>query len=151
MNWPYVAGFFDGEGSVVFTGDTCKITMSQNSRDVLEKIQAFLLDNGLSHCWIVTTPPRPWQRMPNTKYDLSFSNADNVRLFFNGVLPYCIVKRDKILEAIPRLSWNSQRRPTEEQYALATRLLKNGTPYVKVQEIVGIKFSFAKLKKLKES
>ena len=57
MNWDYVAGFFDGEGSLecrfILTGTrqqprrVTRWKVTQMSREVLDEIQAFMLSEGI--------------------------------------------------------------------------------------------------------
>ena len=150
INWAYVAGFFDGEGSIVFTGSTCKISIAQNTRKVLENIQAFLMSEGITHSWVTESPPRPFNRQPNTLYHLAFSHADNVRLFFDSVLPFSVVKKDKILDAYDRLTDTPRKSVTTEEYQNAKSFLAQGCTYRQVQDATGIMFNFRTLKKLKE-
>lgn len=41
MNIDYIAGFFDGEGTITFTKNRARITISQTNKEVLEEIQNF--------------------------------------------------------------------------------------------------------------
>ena len=48
MNWNYIAGFFDGEGTLTRTGSRYKIGITQTNKEVLEEIQSFT-KIGLMH------------------------------------------------------------------------------------------------------
>lgn len=51
MNWEYISGFFDADGSITVTKvnkekqKTLQISFSNNEYDILEKIRLFILDN----------------------------------------------------------------------------------------------------------
>jgi len=93
MAWAYVAGFFDGEGSVVDYSSKnyrChthyEICMVQKDRAVLDEIQSFLGYGRVSKhgedCWMLKI----------------HRHADQTD-FMEGVLPYSIVKRRQLEEA----------------------------------------------------
>ncbi|HPA25214.1 MAG TPA: LAGLIDADG family homing endonuclease [bacterium] len=46
MTWNYVAGFFDGEGSITKNGSGFRITIVQTNKEVLEEIKKFIQLGG---------------------------------------------------------------------------------------------------------
>lgn len=152
MNWSYVAGFFDGEGSIVITGTSCKLTLAQNSREVLDQIQDFIESEGIDHSWITITTPRPWQRQPNTCYHLAFSKARNVRLFLHQVMPHLIVKKEDAVKALRSIVYTKETFPiTDKNKRQAKELLAQGKTYRTVCKELGRNMPFGLLRELKDS
>jgi len=103
MNWNYIAGFFDGEGSLTVYqkkkdkfGRAVTLAMSQKPREVLEQIKLFLSKEG---CKAYIT--KPSKRNINILY---MGSATSVLIFCNKVKDRTIVKKDKIIKAIKELS-----------------------------------------------
>ena len=149
MNWDYIAGFFDGEGSITKVGkNSFRITFAQNNKDVLDAIKLFLNGYGI-HSWI--TKKRPSKAYPNNiGYHLAFAKSEAVRLFLTQVIPYLIVKKDLAIITLPLLTVEPNKQPTELDYMKAKLLLKAGFTYRETNKTIGIKFSFTKLKELKD-
>jgi len=85
MNWQYIAGFFDGEGCIMYGMGQNSISITQKRNKVLYDIQKFLFGNDLqSH--VYTTKSTGVSRLCISK------TADTVR-FLEGIFPYLIVKK----------------------------------------------------------
>lgn len=152
MGWAYIAGFFDGEGSIVKLRNTrgsYRISIGQNYLPVLEQIGLFLNTYDI-HWWI--TKKRGSKAYPNSSgYHLAFASSIGVRLFIEQILPYLIVKRDLAIKVLSELTNKSNKQPTKEIYAAAKILLRKGNcSYETVCDILGVKFSYVTLRKLKE-
>ena len=98
MNWSYIAGFFDGEGSLWFArastggGIHAQITIGQSSELVLQKMAAFLVGHGI----LAKVSQRKKQEGNLQKKEffvLYVTNLINVRKFLEGVMPYLVVKK----------------------------------------------------------
>jgi len=98
ISWEYIAGFFDGEGTIGHTSRYAyKVSFSQSTMPVLEAIKEFL--GGYSiYTWCATYKNK--NRKYNESYQLQFSASSGVKLFLEGILPYTIVKRMEVLEAL---------------------------------------------------
>ena len=106
MNWAYVAGFYDGEGSVMLTSNvrysfTPHIAIVQ-SKDIglqtLTEMKEFFEDNGLKVNRIYDAshdPSRCIHKVWNPLYSLRITNAPSVQKFLKHVLPYVRVKKVK--------------------------------------------------------
>lgn len=99
MNWAYVAGFFDGEGTLGSCGIRgqkggarifCRIY--QQNIVVLERIQHFLEDHG-----IASTIVRPVRTgfAGRQQYGLNI-RLTTIEKFLVGVRPYVIVKKQLV-------------------------------------------------------
>jgi intein-encoded DNA endonuclease-like protein len=86
MNWDYVAGFFDGEGSMVLTTDTSgakksinvQVQMSQTDKNVLTVILDFLTSQGICGGIYKREKANPFSTKPI--YVLIVANRRNVML-----------------------------------------------------------------------
>jgi hypothetical protein len=113
MTWPYIAGFFDGEGSIsVVTrraASTSCITVSlaqssetSHSPDVLTHIGAFLAKQEIRH-GIYAGKIYEGTRLTNgrtvrtnlTPWKIQIFNRDGVSRFLSGIRPWLIVKKVK--------------------------------------------------------
>ena len=60
MNWSYIAGFFDGEGSVAHNGKGFRITIAQTDLEILNLIKDF---TGVGHVIEVTKRKKHWKKL----------------------------------------------------------------------------------------
>lgn len=95
VDWSYVAGFFDGEGCIIWhLGRTCQAKFTQNDRTVLLELQRFLLSfgikSGISTAYTTRAPAS----------DLYISNMFGIEEFLLHLLDYTIVKKDSIIESL---------------------------------------------------
>jgi len=88
MTWEYLAGFFDGEGSIVIAKNgksfRTKISMSNCNKEVMESIATFLMhpyhfkNGGIS-----------------TSYIMEICEQQTIRRVLTKMLPFLIVRKDK--------------------------------------------------------
>ena len=146
MNWSYVAGMFDGEGSIVpVAKQSYKITIASNNTEVLECIKEFLACQGI-YSWI--SERRHKNPKHATGYSLCLSKSEYVRTFIKSTLPDLIIKKQKVTDALEHITTKNIKQPTDDDYRRAKALLDNGFSYNEVIEVLGIQFSFGKLGKL---
>lgn len=94
MNWAYLAGFFDGEGSVNMTTRVPTLSIAQALRDdnVLAEIRRFLLSKKV-HCKIANKKRgKPHYLPPQCIIICRHSDVAYVLL---RMMPYLIVKRQR--------------------------------------------------------
>lgn len=140
MNWSYVAGFFDGEGTVGFLprkghGFRTYVSMAQTDNDghlVLKKIRSFLLSQG------VKLSLYPVRRLKNTSVLCSYKH-ETVKHFLEFVLPLLIVKKVAALRALQEISDREWRvAATIEQRKKAAKLYLAGASMEEVKKRFGI-------------
>lgn len=135
MNWDYIAGFFDGEGSLSFSvGKTNKehrvfrlfLSLSNNNYEVLEKAKSFL-EMGTIH-----TKP---SKNPNARTSHLFQvSGFKILPILKELLPRIIIKKQQVALAIAfiehRQSGKLTRTYTEEdvQFVAKMRKLNNRSP-----------------------
>jgi intein/homing endonuclease len=101
MNWDYVAGFFDGEGSMVLTTDrggerksiNVQISIGQSNKEVLLLILDFLKEQGICGGVYTKTEKRMSALSRKTMYTLIVGNRRNVVLMLTQLVPRIHVKR----------------------------------------------------------
>lgn len=89
MNWDYITGFFDADGSVTASSTnlgknrTLQVSFHNNEREILESIQQFILDD-LGVKGHITTKLKTKENH-NTSYDLKYSYR-NALLVANKII-----------------------------------------------------------------
>ncbi len=88
MNWYYIAGFFDGEGSASIrikpTGSiSVELRITQKSRAVLDKIHQFL---GFGEV----------RQRPNGAYDLRIRRKADIVYFINHINDHTVCKTEAL-------------------------------------------------------
>lgn len=104
MDWQYIAGFFDGEGSIVHAiGSTRiipKLHIYQHSILVLEKIALFFSSKNVK--WVLSSSDMSKYKAPRgsvknkrqgTQYIFKVLNRRSVEIVLRGMLPFLIVKK----------------------------------------------------------
>lgn len=92
MTWQYIAGFFDGEGTVRFTNQGgLAITIAQSrdrGADVLRKMCHFLSTQGIKS--------RQYKPYRQNMHTLGLTDRPHVLAFLRGVFPHTEVKRIEV-------------------------------------------------------
>ncbi len=95
MDWSYVAGFIDGEGSITRNGDTdYRITIPQTNQEVLETIKTF---SGVGNICKVRKRKSHWKE----SWIYAVAKQEDVLVFLRNVYPRLIVKRGIVRRLIP--------------------------------------------------
>ncbi|PJC44969.1 hypothetical protein CO038_00980 [Candidatus Pacearchaeota archaeon CG_4_9_14_0_2_um_filter_39_13] len=89
MDWPYLAGFFDGEGNIHFNKIANKsyqvlCRMYSSNEEVLLRIRNFLGFGNL------------YKKKSTGMCELTISNKENNLLFLKSIHPYSIIKKQTI-------------------------------------------------------
>jgi hypothetical protein len=94
VNWAYVGGFFDGEGTMNINGNSCRAEMYQQDLPTLENIQKFLASEGItSNIVDQRTTTKVW-------FLRIHSRQENAKRFMERVLPYCQRKRTVVQDGL---------------------------------------------------
>lgn len=91
MSWPYVAGFFDGEGSVRLYQRGVQLTMAQSKKrgvEVLTDIKMFLASQGI-------TSSVYQAKDISLASSLYATGRENVSLLMTRMMPYLHVKKSE--------------------------------------------------------
>jgi len=142
MNWDYIAGFFDGEGSVTDYKRKCRVTITQTNQEVLERIRRFA---GVGSIAEITKRKSHWK----DSWVYYISKQIDLLKFLNGVVPRLVVKRKLARNAIVVLEYKLQKREVRRQELSlrmhkARELRKQGLPYRDIGKALNIDFGHAR-------
>lgn len=143
MDWRYVAGFFDGEGSIVKTPVyRYRIFVTQTNEEVLKKIQAF---TGVGSVVPITKRKKHWKNA----WIYYISSSENILRFLRHIQPYLIVKKELASHAIKNLEIRKKQRMRQERLLEhrikgAKKLRAQGLPYRKIGRILRMDFGYAR-------
>ena len=93
MNWDYVAGFVDGEGSITRKGNRIRILISQTNKKVLNEIAKF---SGTGFVYKLTKRKSHWK----DAWVYAVIGNKNVYKFLKGLGGKLIVKGGKAKYAL---------------------------------------------------
>ena len=142
MNWDYIAGFFDGEGSVTDYKKKCRVTITQTNKEVLERIRSFA---GVGSIAEITKRKSHWK----DSWVYYISKQSDLLKFLNGVAPRLVVKRKLAQNAIVVLERKLQEREARQQELFARtykarELRRQGLPYRDIGKVLHIDFGHAR-------
>jgi intein/homing endonuclease len=135
MSWAYIAGFFDGEGSVCcYDGKqkgrdsvrrVFRIQIYQNSEVVLEEIQAFLARNRISSKLRYHSRPDRVAKGHQGSWMLTVEGVRDTFRFLCCVEKYTIVKSKTVQEALAYIDGLREKALRGELHANAARAYAN--------------------------
>ena len=96
MNWSYIAGFFDGEGSLTHNGKGFRITIPQINEEVLLSIKKFI---GYGNIIYITKRKSHW----SDGWSYYIAKQTEVYDFIKKIKPFVIVKKSSVIKIIPEL------------------------------------------------
>ncbi|MFA5022516.1 MAG: LAGLIDADG family homing endonuclease [Patescibacteria group bacterium] len=96
MTWKYIAGFFDGEGSLTFNGKGFRITISQTNKVVLEKIQKF---TGKGKIFETYKRQKHWK----DAWVYYIAKQEDVYYFLINTQKFLVVKAELVKKIMPSL------------------------------------------------
>jgi len=141
MNWDYMAGFFDGEGSVCcYTGNKDKkqsdrvvVSIGQKlpNGNVIKQLHSFLVDNGINANY----------RLDAT-YQMEYvtiSDKNDVKLFLNRMSNYCVCKYQDIISGLTFVDTlpNHTRNFTDDEILVIVKMYMTYDNYDTIAKIVG--------------
>ncbi len=142
MNWNYVAGFFDGEGTLVGRRKGFRIAITQTNKKVLEKIKNF---SEIGHICNITKRKLHWK----DSWIYFVAKQSDVYLFLKKVEPILIVKRElanKAVKALEIYLKNEKRKRLilEIKIKKAKDLRNKGLTYREIGKRLSIDFGYAR-------
>lgn len=93
MDWRYIAGFFDGEGTLTKVEKRYRIYITQTNFGVLDAIRRF---TGVGNVRPIKKRQPHWQ----DAWVYYIADKHRIRSFLDGVKPYLIVKKRLALAAL---------------------------------------------------
>ena len=143
MNWSYIAGFFDGEGSITHNNGTgFRITIPQTNEEVLVVMRDFI---GFGS--IIKLKKRQLHWKDSWLYYIS--NKKDVYHFLSQAAPHLIVKKRASLQAVielkAQLSSMRKRKEVHDKRKSEAKLLKfKGWSYRKIGKKLEIDWGYAR-------
>jgi DNA-binding transcriptional regulator WhiA len=142
MTWEYIAGFFDGEGSIVYNGSGFRLTIAQTNLTVLDSISKF---TKIGQVIKVTKRQAHWK----DSWVYYISKQEDILFFVRHVQNLSIVKKQKINIVLPKLIRavsNNRDRVLKRQLLTksAKALRKNGLSYREIGKRLNIDFGQAR-------
>lgn len=142
MTWNYIAGFFDGEGSITQVGKGFRIAISQTDLKVLNDIKNFV---GYGFVF------QNKKRQPHWKESWVYYIAKqaDVHRFIKNIYPHLIVKRNRAKHVLPLLcrfviNQEVQEKKRAENKKQAKILRQQGLTYRQIGAKIGIDFGYVR-------
>ena len=129
MNWDYLSGFIDGEGSIILKPPRVRLYISNTNKDILEKIHKFV------KCGAVFKVKRMEKANWKNQYGWTVGNHRDCLRVLKKLKNKLIVKRKKCEEAIDYIEnkrWFGEYISKKE-----LEKLKN-LPYRKIAKEIGV-------------
>ncbi len=142
MNWSYIAGFFDGEGSITHNGKGFRVTIPQTSEPVLQKIKSFA-----SYGNIIYNPRRKSHWSDGWTYYIA--KQSEVYKFLLKIKPFLIVKSAVVNKTIPELKEILNQQKLKKKICIyrkqkGGKLRRKGLTYREIGKQLGIDWGHAR-------
>lgn len=142
MDWRYIAGFIDGEGTISARNNRFRITITQTNKEVLEAIRSFTQCGNVVE---ITKRKAHWK----DSWVYFISKRENIHKFLIKIFPYLIVKKAEAGYAISKLKMElikmkQKEEESEERKHLAKLLRNNGWSYRKIGKKLRIDWGYAR-------
>lgn len=147
MDWKYIAGFFDGEGSISHNGSGYRLTISQTNEEVLEAIRAFTKTGKV----LSITKRKPhWK----DSWVYNISKQKDIEKFLLKISPNLIVKKPLALKVLLNLKKIVKNQTIRERKSNSIRqksriLRKKGYSYRQIGKTLNIDWGYARRLTLK--
>jgi predicted DNA-binding protein YlxM (UPF0122 family) len=107
MNWAYVSGFFDAEGSVGFYERTVRspvvILISNTNENVIQEIKNFIDAGSIYERHLGNLGNKHFGKKP--VYVIQISSMEDVKRFLKNIAKFSIVKKDKVSRGLRELGY----------------------------------------------
>ena len=142
MNWSYIAGFFDGEGSLTHNGKGFRITVPQTNEEVLNKIRDF---SGVGYVIKLRKREAHWK----DAWLYYIASTKGVCIFLEKASPYLVLKKKLALETIPYLKkelirMKKKKELYKKRKKQAKKLRGKGLDYRTIGKKLGIDWGYAR-------
>lgn len=143
INWNYIAGFMDGEGSISKAGDTdYRISIPQTHEGVLLDIQRF---TGVGSICKVAKRKAHWKE----SWTYCVARQEHALWFLRKVYPYLIVKKKlagKTIPIVERIVFqNREKRRHLQKKVKACKFLRNkGLSYRAIGKKLNVDHGYAR-------
>ncbi len=147
MTWNYVAGFFDGEGSITNNKKGYRISIAQTNLEVLTEIKNFV---GLGYLFKEKKRKEHWK----DSWVYYIAKQEEILFFLEKIFDILIVKKKEAKIVIPILKNNIKRMKGRKEKSQQTEkkakmLRKKGMTYREIGKTLNIDFGYARRMVLK--
>lgn len=123
MTIDYVAGFFDGEGSITISGSRVRTSTPQTNKEVLEKIRDYV---GVGSVYKLTKRQKHWK----DAWVYSTTNNNDTMEFLTKLYPHLILKQARAIEGIEVLKqYLNKKKDFEYRKSLVAKMVEEGKSY----------------------
>ena len=142
MTWKYIAGFFDGEGSITHNKKGYRITISQTNKEVLNNIKNY---TGVGNIFKNSKRRSHWK----DSWVYYIAKQSDVFLFLKNILPYLIIKKNEANKTLPDLESSVNRinkkiRERRIRIKKVKKLREQGLSYRQIGERLNIDYGYAR-------
>lgn len=142
MTWQYIAGFFDGEGSIVTKRDGYALMISQTNEEVLNNIKNY---TGVGNVYPITKRKEHWK----DAWVYCVTDYHGTAKVLKGMLPHLVVKKKLAQKAIVQVNiLLRERNKILQKHRFrqneAIKLRKKGLTFRAIGKILSIDFGYAR-------
>ena len=142
MTWEYIAGFFDGEGSLTNNGKGYRVTISQTNKEVLENILEY---SGVGNIFKNKKRQVHWKE----SWVFYVAKQKDVYLFLKKISPFLIVKSKQINKFLPIIikkvkEIDQKKLNRKKRIKKAKNLRKKGLTYRQIGKKMNVDFGYAR-------
>lgn len=142
MDWSYIAGFFDGEGSLNHKKNLYRVCITQTDFDVLKAIQEFSL---VGYVVVITKRKSHWK----DAWLYYIASQKDVYLFLKNIQDKLYVKKELVRTCLPKIEKNIENIQRKKALHVhrtieAVRLRKKGFTYRAIGKQLQIDFGYAR-------
>jgi len=142
MTWEYIAGFFDGEGSLTLHTRSYRISIPQTSFEVLDAIK-----NHVQLGQVMKVGKRKAHWKETWVYYICKQN--DVYSFLNNIKEHTIVKRSLVETTLPKIMKNITKQDAKKEIhdsraSEVKRLRSEGYTFREIGARLGIDFGYAR-------
>lgn len=142
MNWNYIAGFFDGEGSLTRYKNGFRIFITQTNKEILKSIQSF---SKVGNIFEVTKRKPHWKDC----WMLSITNHKDAHYFLEKISSRLVIKRELADEARRIIKNNIVEMERKKTLVIkrkekAKELRKRGLSYRQIGKELGIDWGYVR-------
>lgn len=140
MTWEYIAGFFDGEGSIAPNGIGVRISIPQTNEEVLTAIRNF---SGVGSIVKVTKRREHWK----DSWTYYIASKKDIKFFLEKITPHLVVKKEVAIKATSLLrlqlaEMNKREQLYRNRKFEAKLLRKRGWSYRKIGEKMKVDWGY---------
>jgi LAGLIDADG-like domain len=142
MTWEYIAGFFDGEGSIVTKRGGYALMVSQTNEEVLDEIAAYA---KVGNVYALTKRKQHWKNA----WVYCVTDYRGTVKVLEGMLPHLVVKKDLAQRALLQITklleiaeLKSEKRSLRQRKARSLR--EKGFTFRAIGKALNIDFGYAR-------